>query len=107
MRGRLLIALDECSTSTGISCNSRPTHNVVNGEVQNFHAILGANIVVPGTSSLLPQAPEFVQRRDRAATQDCRITVVKRWMEQVGPGMERSDRFNSARISTTADRSVR
>ena len=89
--GRMLIALDgtECFTSTSIGCDGCSTRKLKNGEVQNFHAMLAASIVAPGTSSLLPLPPEFVRRRDGAAKQDCEITAAKRWLTRIGPRMAR------------------
>ena len=89
--GRMLIALDgtEYFTSTSIGCEGCSTRRLSNGEVQNFHAVLGASIVAPGTSLVLPLPPEFIRRRDGAAKQDCETNAAKRWLKRIGPGMER------------------
>ncbi len=90
LNGRMLIALDgtEYFTSTSIGCDGCSTRKLKNGEVQNFHAMLGASIVAPGTSSLLPLPPEFIRRQDGAAKQDCEINAAKRWLKRIGPRME-------------------
>ena len=54
--GCVLITLDgnENFTSTSIGGDGCSTRRLKNSEVQNFHAMLAASIVAPGTSSLPP-----------------------------------------------------
>ena len=89
--GRMLIALDgtEHFTSYRIGCESCSTRRKADGKVQNFHAMLGASIVAPGTSDLLPLPPEFVRRQDGAKKQDCEVNAAKRWLARVGPKLAR------------------
>ncbi len=88
--GRLLIALDgtEYFTSSKLGCRNCSTRLRSNGKVENFHAMLGASIVAPGSNHLLPLPPEFIRPRDGDEKQDCEIKAAKRWLKRVGPAVQ-------------------
>ena len=88
--GRLLIALDgtEYFTSYNLGCRNCSTRLRSNGKVENFHAMLGASIVAPGSNHLLPLPPEFIRPQDGDQKQDCEIKAAKRWLKRVGPAVE-------------------
>ncbi len=88
--GRLPVALDgtEYFTSYNLGCRNCSTRLRSNGKVENFHAMLGASIVAPGSNHLLPLPPEFIRPQDGDEKQDCEIKAGKRWLKRVGPAVE-------------------
>ena len=52
-----------------------------------FHSFLGAAVVSPGQSRVLPLPPEFITRQDGAQKQDCERVAAKRWLATHGPGL--------------------
>ena len=88
--GRLLVALDgtEYFTSYKLGCRNCSTRMRSNGKAENFHAMLGASIVAPGSNLLLPLPPEIIRPQDGDEKQDCEIKAAKRWLKRVGPAVE-------------------
>ncbi len=88
--GRLPVALDgtEYFTSYKLGCRNCSTRLRSKGKVENFHAMIGASIVAPGSNHLLPLPPEFIRPQDGDEKQDCEIKAAKRWLQRVGPAVE-------------------
>jgi hypothetical protein len=85
--GRVLIALDgsEYFCSRKISCPQCSTRRRSDGDVERFHAFLGATIVAPGHQHVLPLPPEFIAPQDGAEKQDCERSAAKRWLARHAP----------------------
>jgi hypothetical protein len=115
--GRTLIALDgtEHSCSRKIHCERCSTRRRSDGGTEYVHAFLGASIVAPGHTRVLPLPPEFVAPQDGAGKQNCERNAAKPPPSQgqaVGwPGMVRrsrtSGRFTWATIFSPVSRSRR
>jgi hypothetical protein len=87
--GRLLVALDgtEYFCSRKIKCPQCSTRRRSDGEVECFHACLGASLVAPGHTQVLPLPPEFIAPQDGAEKQDCERNAAKRWLSRHGRAM--------------------
>ena len=87
--GRTLIALDgtEHFCSRKIHCERCSTRRRSDGGTEYFHAFLGASIVAPGHTRVLPLPPEFVAPQDGAEKQDCERNAAKRWLARHGPAV--------------------
>ena len=86
LRGRLLVALDgsEYFCSRKIKCPQCSTRHRSDGGVECFHAFLGASVVAPGHTQVLPLPPEFIAPQDGAEKQDCERNAAKRWLVRHG-----------------------
>lgn len=84
--GRLLVALDgtEYFCSRKITCPQCSTRRRSDGGVECFHAFLGATVVAPGHTQVLPLPPEFIAPQDGAEKQDCERNAAKRWLSRHG-----------------------
>jgi hypothetical protein len=84
--GRVLIALDgsEYFCSRKIKCPQCSTRRRSDGGVECFHAFLGASLVAPGHTQVLPLPPECVAPQDGAEKQDCERNAAKRWLARHG-----------------------
>ncbi len=51
------------------------------------HAFLGAGLVAPGLTQVLPLPPEFIAPQDGAEKQDCERNAAKRWLAGHGPAV--------------------
>lgn len=80
--GRLLIALDgsEHHCSRKIHCPQCSHRRRSDGGTEFFHAFLGASIVAPGHSQVVPLPPEVIAPQDGAEKQDCERNAAKRWL---------------------------
>lgn len=81
--GRYLLALDgtgEFSSST-ICCAQCCKKEHQNGSVTYYHQMLGACIVHPDRSNVIPICPEVIQNRDGSAKNDCERNATKRFIE--------------------------
>ena len=87
--GRTLIALDgtEHFCSRKIHCKRCSTRRRSDGGTEYFHSFLGASIVAPGHTRVLPLPPEFVAPQDGAEKQDCERNAAKRWLARHGPAV--------------------
>ena len=87
--GRRLIALDgtEHFCSRKIHCRRCSTRRRSDGGTEYFHSFLGASIVAPGHTRVLPLPPEFVAPQDGAEKQDCERNAAKRWLARHGPAV--------------------
>jgi hypothetical protein len=85
--GRTLIALDgsEHFTSRKIHCRHCSTRRLGDGEIEYVHSFVGATIVAPGQTTVLPLPPEFVRPQDGAKKQDCEPLAARRWLGRLGP----------------------
>lgn len=87
LEGRTLIALDgsEHFVSRKIHCPQCSTRKRSDGETEYFHSFVGATIVAPGQTTVLPLPPEFVRPQDGAKKQDCEPVAARRWLSRLGP----------------------
>jgi hypothetical protein len=87
--GRVLIALDgsEYFCSRRIHCPQCSTRHRANRGIEYFHAFLGASLVAPGHTQVLPLPPEFIVPQDGAEKQDCERNAVKRWLATHGAAL--------------------
>ena len=84
---RVLIALDgtEHFRSSKIHCPHCSRQQHADGKIDYFHSFLGATLVAPGHTRVLPLPPEFITPQDGVEKQDCERVAVKRWLAQHGP----------------------
>ena len=89
--GRVLIALDgtEHFCSRKIGCAHCLRRRRSDGGVEYFHAFLGASLVAPGHTQVLPLPPEFITPQDGAQKQDCERAAAKRWLAKQGAAVAR------------------
>ena len=87
--GRLLIALDgtEYHCSRKIHCAQCSKRRRSDGGTEFFHAFLGASLVAPGHTQVLPLPPELIAPQDGAEKQDCERNAAKRWLATHGPSL--------------------
>lgn len=81
--GHYLLALDgtgEFSSST-ICCAQCCKKEHQNGSVTYYHQMLGACIVHPDQSNVIPICPETIQNGDGSAKNDCERNAAKRFIE--------------------------
>jgi hypothetical protein len=80
--GHYLIALDgvEYFRSKKVHCPCCMTRQHQSGEVSYCHQMLGAVLVHPDHSEVIPLAPEPIQRRDGDAKNDCERNAARRWL---------------------------
>jgi hypothetical protein len=84
LEGCYLVALDgvEYFCSPKVHCDHCMTRQHKNGAVSYYHQLLGAVIVHPDFSAVLPLAPEPIQRRDGQEKNDCERNAARRWLKQ-------------------------
>lgn len=87
--GRLLVALDgtEHFCSRKIHCTQCSQRRRSDGGTEYFHGFLGASVVAPGHTQVLPLPPEFIAPQDGAEKQDCERNAAKRWLAKHGPAI--------------------
>jgi Transposase DDE domain len=78
-----LVALDgvEYFRSSTIHCQHCLTCQHHNGEVSYYHQMLGAVILHPDLSEVIPLAPEPIQRQDGQSKNDCERNAARRWLQ--------------------------
>jgi hypothetical protein len=54
-----------------------------------FHSFLGASVVAPGHTQVLPLPAEFITPQDGAEKQDCERAAAKRWLVRHSAGVAR------------------
>jgi Transposase DDE domain len=84
LEGGYLVALDgvEYFSSGKVHCDHCMTRTHSNGTVSYYHQMLGAVIVHPDFSEVLPLMPEPIQRQDGQAKNDCERNAAGRWLKQ-------------------------
>jgi Transposase DDE domain len=81
--GCYLVALDgvEYFSSQKIHCDHCLTRTHKDGTVSYYHQMLGAVIVHPDFSEVIPLAPEAIQRQDGQKKNDCERNAARRWLQ--------------------------
>jgi Transposase DDE domain len=84
LEGCYLVALDgvEYFSSQKVHCEHCLTRTHKNGTVSYYHQMLGAVIVHPDFSEVIPLMPEPIQRLDGQAKNDCERNAAGRWLKQ-------------------------
>jgi hypothetical protein len=84
LEGCYLVAVDgvEYFTSQKVHCDHCMTRTHKNGTVSYYHQMLGAVIVHPDFSEVIPLMPEPIQRQDGQAKNDCERNAARRWLKQ-------------------------
>jgi Transposase DDE domain len=84
LEGCYLVALDgvEYFSSQKVHCDHCMTRTHSNGTVSYYHQMLGAVIVHPDFSEVIPLMPEPIQRQDGQAKNDCERNAAGRWLKQ-------------------------
>jgi hypothetical protein len=84
LEGCYLVALDgvEYFCSNKIHCDHCMTRHHQNGDVSYYHQMLGAVLVHPDFSEVIPLAPEPIQHQDGQAKNDCERNAARRWLKQ-------------------------
>jgi hypothetical protein len=83
LNGHYLLALDgtgEFSSNT-VCCAQCCTKEHQNGSLTYYHQMLGACIVHPDKSNVIPLCPEVIQNGDGSAKNDCERNAAKRFIE--------------------------
>ncbi len=86
----LLIAIDGTwfFSSNKIHCENCLTKEHRNGTTTYYHNALLPVVMAPGSSRVIPLAPEFIRPQDGNEKQDCENAAAKRWIN--GKGAEYS-----------------
>ncbi len=81
--GHYLVSLDGTGefSSGNICCPQCCKKEHKDGSVTYYHQMLGACIVHPNQSTVVPLCPEMIQNGDGAAKNDCERNVAKRFIE--------------------------
>lgn len=81
--GHYLLALDGTGefSSSSICCAQCCKKEHQNGSVTYYHQMLGACIVHPDKSNVIPLCPEAIQNGDGSAKNDCERNAAKRFIE--------------------------
>lgn len=84
LNGCSLVALDgvEYFCSHKVHCEHCLTRTHQNGTVSHYHSLLGAVIVHPDFSEVLPLAPEPIGRLDGHYKDDCERNAARRWLKR-------------------------
>jgi hypothetical protein len=84
LEGCYLVALDgvEYFCSHKVHCEQCMTRTHKNGTVSYYHQMLGAVIIHPDFSEVIPLAPEPIHRQDGQAKNDCERNAGSRWAKQ-------------------------
>ena len=82
VEGCYVVALDgvEYFCSQKVHCPHCMTRHHTNGTVSYYHQMLGAAIVHPDFSEVIPLAPEPIQRADGQTKNDCERNAARRWL---------------------------
>ncbi len=83
MDGHYLLSLDGTGefSSGSISCPNCCKKNHKNGEVTYYHQMLGACLVHPDQSNVIPLFPEMIHNRDGSQKNDCERNAARRFLE--------------------------
>jgi hypothetical protein len=82
VEGCYVVALDgvEYFCSQKVHCPHCMTRHHTNGTVSYYHQMLGAALVHPDFSAVIPLAPEPIQRADGQTKNDCERNAARRWL---------------------------
>ena len=83
--GYYLVALDGTGefSSSKVCCPQCCKKEHKDGAVTYYHQMLGACIVHPAQSNVIPLCPELIQNEDGAAKNDCERNAAKRFIENL------------------------
>ena len=95
----LLIAIDGTwyFSSKKIHCQNCLTKEHKDGTITYYHSTLLPVVVAPGSSRVIPLAPEFIRPQDGKEKQDCENAAAKRWINGKG------DEYSSLGITILGD----
>jgi len=81
--GHYLVSIDGTGefSSNNVCCPHCCTKEHKNGSVTYYHQMLGASIVHPEQSNVIPLCPENIQNGDGSGKNDCERNAAKRFME--------------------------
>lgn len=84
LNGCYLVALDgvEYFCSHKVHCDHCMTRTHQNGTVSYYHQMLGAVLIHPDFSEVIPLAPEPIHRQDGHAKNDCEGNAARRWLKR-------------------------
>jgi hypothetical protein len=84
LEGCYLLALDgvEYFCSQKVHCAHCLTRTHANGTVSYYHQMLGAVLIHPDFSEVIPLAPEPIQRQDGQSKNDCERNAARRWLQR-------------------------
>lgn len=84
LEGCYLVGLDgvEYFCSQKVHCDHCMTRTHQNGTTSYYHQMLGAVILHPDFSEVIPLAPEPIQREDGQVKNDCERNAARRWLKQ-------------------------
>jgi hypothetical protein len=82
LEGCYLVALDgvEYFCSQKVHCDHCLSRSHKNGTISYYHQMLGAVIVHPDFSEVIPLAPEAIQGQDGQEKNDCERNAARRWL---------------------------
>ncbi len=80
----ILIVLDGTRyfSSKKICCQNCSSTTHKDGSVTYYHSAIVPAIVVPGSETVIPLAPEFIVPQDGSKKQDCEVNGAKRWIDE-------------------------
>lgn len=83
MNGYYLLSVDATGefSSGKVCCKHCCVKESQNGTVSYYHQMLGACIVHPEKSNVIPLCPEIIQNKDGATKNDCERNACKRFIE--------------------------
>ena len=83
--GAYLVNIDGTGqfASSNVSCKDCCSRYLRNGEKQYYHQLLGAVIVHPSKSNVLPLFPEAITRQDGESKNDCERNASKRLLATI------------------------
>jgi hypothetical protein len=83
LSGHYLLSIDGTGSfsSSKISCEHCCRKESKSGEVSYYHQMLGACIVHPKKSNVIPLCPEVIQNQDGASKNDCERNASRRFIE--------------------------
>jgi hypothetical protein len=85
LEGCYLVAVDgvEYFCAKSVHCDHCMTRTHKDGSVSYYHQMLGAVIVHPDFSEVIPLMPEPIQRQDGQDKNDCERNAARRWLQQL------------------------
>jgi hypothetical protein len=87
----VLIALDgtQYHRSSKVHCRNCSQQRHDTRPTEFFHTVLGATLVAPGHTQVVPLEPEFIVPQDGHDKQDCESRAARRWLAKHGPAYAR------------------